>query len=391
MPIIKFISLSSHGSGISGGDRIWIEFVRFWQKQANIHLVTWDEGLAMFKRQAVNESKNLEITLVKDRLFKSSFLISYLARIVKGVIWAVNEPVDKPVIIYSSSEFWMDSFPAVILKLRNKKNFWVATWFQTAPGLFQGFGDQNRDNKYRLSAFLYWLVQMPIKPLIEHLADAVLVNNELEKKQFNSLKKKIIVVLGAVRTDEIDKWKKTNKKASKKYDAVFQGRLHPQKGVIELIEIWKKVVQKLPQAKLAIIGDGPLMEKVKLKIINYKLQKNVVLKGYLFDGPEKYQIFAESKLVLHPAFFDSGGMAAAEAMAFGLPAIGFDLPSYKSYYPKGMVKIPIGNNQKFANKIINLLNNPQGRVKTSKAAMKYIYSDMNWNKRADEILENISK
>ena len=53
---------------------------------------------------------------------------------------------------------------------------------------------------------------------------------------------------------------------SKKYDAVFIGRFHPQKGVLELIDIWKRVVNKKPQAKLAMIGDGPLMKKVQLKI-----------------------------------------------------------------------------------------------------------------------------
>ena len=46
-------------------------------------------------------------------------------------------------------------------------------------------------------------------------------------------------------------------------------------------------------------------------------------------------------MVVHPAIFDSGGMAAAEAMAWGLPGVSFDLPALKTYYPQGMIKNPL--------------------------------------------------
>jgi len=287
----------------------------------------------------------------------------------------------------------MDVFPCVILKIRNPKLKWVAAWYQTAPNPLKGYTEDQseREQRYGFSAFLYWFSQLMVKPLISKYADKVIVNNEEERKQFPDMNKngKVIVLLGAVRLDEIKKFLSTNYKllTTKKYDAVFQGRFHPQKGVVELIDIWSKVVEKIPSAKLAMIGDGPLMEKVKSQITNYKLQNNVKLFGYVFDGPKKYEIFSKSKIVVHPAFYDSGGMAAAEAMAFGLPAVGFDLKAYKSYYPKGIIKAK--EKDSFADSILDLLQNDTKREKLGSEAMDLIYKNYSWDKRSDEIYSQI--
>ena len=211
--------------------------------------------------------------------------------------------------------------------------------------------------------------------------------------QFPSLnqKGKAIVVLGAVPLEDIQKFLKLRGKrlGVKTYEAVFQGRFHPQKGVVELVEIWKRVVEKRPGAKLAMIGNGPLMTEVKSLISKYGLGKNVKLLGYLFDGPEKFGVFAESKLVVHPAYYDSGGMAAAEAMAFGIPAVGFNLKSFESYYPHGMLKVKIGDKRAFADKILYLLENYEFRERLGRKAGETIQNDWSWDKRAQYLLEKI--
>ena len=63
----------------------------------------------------------------------------------------------------------------------------------------------------------------------------------------------------------INKVNETPKKLSNKfeYDAVFVGRLHDQKGVVELIKIWKQIILLRPSSKIAIIGNGPHESKIK--------------------------------------------------------------------------------------------------------------------------------
>lgn len=389
-----FFALGAYGKGISGGDRIFIELSRRWSKKYPVTIYLWTEGYEMCKRQGLSGKKiSFKVSLMKPwRDF--GFLINYVARIFEGIRIGLTLKLEnnKDMVVYSASEFWMDSLPTFILKIRFPKITWVASWFQTAPNPIKGFAEGERRKRYRLSALFYWLVQLPIKPLIHKYSDFVLVNNDSEKKQFPHLTKKgrTIVVLGAVDLEKIDKYIKKYRKVKKIYDAVFQGRFHPQKGVIELIDIWKKVVEKMPKVRLAMIGDGPLMDQAKTKIKDLSLEKNIKLFGYLFDGEEKYKIFAQSKIVVHPAFYDSGGMASSEAMAFGLPVVGFNLKSYESYYPKGMVKVEIGNLDAFANEIVKLLKNSERRNKIAREGLRMLKENWSWNKRAREVLRSLT-
>ncbi len=388
----KFIfwALASHGEGISGGDRIYIEFARRWSRQYKTKVITWEEGVLMMARNNLTPKDNLTFKSIKiPNSLRSNFLLCYLSRIAIGIVnsLVLKIPDSQHSYLYTASEFWMDSLPGAILKLRYPMLKWVATWYQTAPSPVRGFSEVKRSRVYRLNALFLWLSQLLIHPLITHYADFVLVNNELEKQVFPG--RKVIVVLGAVDIQQIDSYRQKLSFIREKYTAVFQGRFHPQKGVVELIDIWKKVVEKIPYAKLAMIGDGPLMEKVKLQIANYKLQNHIKLFGYLFDGPSKYKVFAQSQIVVHPAFFDSGGMASAEAMAFDIPLIAFNLPAYNSYYPKGVIKVSTGNLDAFANTIVDLSNHASKRHRIGKQAGQFIHECYSWENRARQVLSQL--
>lgn len=392
---IYIFALAAHGQGISGSDRIFIEFARRWSKKSQVAIYVWEEGYEMCLRQRLKIS-NIKYQISDMRPWKHfGFIISYLARVIEGIRLGLTVKLENNslVYVYSASEFWMDSIPALILKLRFSKIKWVAAWYQTAPYPWKGFAEGRREDTYKLNAFFYWFTQLPIKSLIDNFADFVLVNNENERLNFPKLKQKrgAIVVYGAVDLNGITKWRDKFKKLPKIYDAVFQGRLHPQKGILELIDIWRCVVDSRKDAKLIMIGDGPLMNKLQMKVKKLKLEKNVVTKGYLFDGENKYKIFSQSKIVLHPSFYDSGGMAAAEAMAFGIPCVGFDLKSFKSYYPKGMIKVEVGNIAEFGSAVISLLNSKSKRDKIGKEGLGMIEKSWSWDKRAEEVFYEIHR
>lgn len=394
---ILILALAASGEGISGSDRIFIELSRRWSKKFPVEIVVWDEGFKMCQRMHLNRSSNLLFHIANLGFWgKNGFLISYLSRIAYSVYFSLNISLSKDnhLLIYSASEFWMDSIPAFIIKMRYSHNStWIAAWYQTAPKPWIGFSQGQRKQNYKLSALFYWLAQFPIKPIIAKFADFVLVNNEEEKKLFSKLSRsnRAVVVSGAVNLEERDKYRRKFENLPKVFDCVFQGRFHPQKGVIELIDIWKRVIVKKPNARLAMIGDGPLMEKVQKKIIENNLEKNVKLFGYVFDGSQKYKIFCQSKIVAHPAFYDSGGMAAAEAMMFGLPCVGFNLISYQYYYPHGMIKVKVGDLDAFSSTIQRLLNDEAYRQKIAREAVKMIEQNWSWDKRAEELQKTLVK
>ena len=381
-----FFALAAVGEGLSGGDRIFIEFARRWAKWGHeIHIYLWQEGYNITQAQKLRHSR-IHFHIVNLGYWpRLGFVINYLARIFAGIKLGLTLDVGKSDYLYSCSDFLMDSLPAWLLKLCHPGSTWCAGWYQTAPNPLKGYAEGARKQTYRATALLYWLSQAAAKPLVSHWADFILVNNENEKAAFP----RAVVVLGAVDIVYSLAYIKSHPRVKKAYNALFMGRFHPQKGVLEMIDIWSKVTKIFPDAKLGMIGDGELMSAVKLKIRQLNLEKNITLFGYIYDGPRKYRIFSQGKLVVHPAFYDSGGMFAAEAMAFGLPAVGFNLASYASYYPQGMLKVPVGDLDAMAQAILKLLKDYSARIKLGQQAKDMVVNNWSWDSRATQVFQTI--
>jgi glycosyltransferase involved in cell wall biosynthesis len=295
--------------------------------------------------------------------------------------------------VYSASDFPADSIPCLCLKLKNPKVIWIAGFYLFACPPWK------KNSPYKKSAairgFVYWLSQILTYYLIKRFSDFVFVTSEPDKERFITSKrsaKNIIVVKGGVDITKSQKYLKTKSNfiQKRKYLACFVGRLHYQKGILELIDIWEKVVDKLKDSKLAVIGNGVLEKKMIKSIKKKRLEKNIDILGFK-DGIEKYKIFKNSKIIVHPAIFDSGGMAAAEGMAWGLPAVSFDLESLKTCYPKGMIKTPCFDINRFAENIIKLSINKKYYKKLSREAIDLIVTEWDWNKRAKDIYAKVFK
>jgi glycosyltransferase involved in cell wall biosynthesis len=154
------------------------------------------------------------------------------------------------------------------------------------------------------------------------------------------------------------------------------------------LDIWREVLKKKPKARLAMVGDGPLEGEARCYIQKHGISENVEMFGFL-DGQKKFEIFKQSRMILHPAIFDSGGMAAAEAMAWRLPGISFDLEALKTYYPRGMMKVPLGDNKAFADTVVRLLDDPVLYSTMANEAFDHATRDWSWDARASSVIEKV--
>ena len=82
-------------------------------------------------------------------------------------------------------------------------------------------------------------------------------------------------------------------------------------------------------------------------------------------------------------------MAAAEGMAWGLAGISYDLRALKTYYPRGMVKVPVGDKAAFASTIVRLLMDDSERRRLGKEARELIMEMWNWESRADDVWQSL--
>lgn len=395
---LLIIYLAAAGEGISGGTRIHTELTKQWLKNRyfkNITIIASDDGYRACIRNGIDKKNLFLVSTYFTK--KTNFWIDYAARIIKGIWFSFCYKFKKNenYFVYTASDFWADFFPALIFKLRYRNRVkLLASLYLFAP--LPWAKNNPYKERYFVKGLFYWLTQIPVYFLIKYQADYVFVTSQPDVNKFITKKRdssKIIVVQGGVDIRPSEKYLKSGAiipVAKRQYDACFVGRFHHQKGVLELVDIWRLVCQKKRAAKLVMLGMGmgSMGGAVKSSIKKYHLENNIDLFGFL-DGEKKYQIFKNSKIIVHPATYDSGGMAAAEAMAWGLPGVAFDLQSLKTYYPKGMLKSKINNNKQFAENILKLLDNKALYKKTSADAHNLIVEVWDWEKRAKKIFKQL--
>jgi len=401
--LMKFYILANGmgRSGTMGGSiRIFLEFTKRWVKKFNITIITHEEGIKTCHDYNLKDAEFHQVHFASKyiRVPKSANFASVLFNIVKSIEATVSlyfllnsdrkKSNDVSLAVYSATDSWPDALPAAIMKLIFKDKIkWIAGFWLFAPYPFSKESAYYKKNFFR--GLLFYFYQIPVYALVNKYADIVFVTNELDAEKFITKNRKIsrvLVIRGGVDTKLP---KKVPEQDFKEFGGVFIGRLHLQKGVEQLIDIWKRVTEQKPNIKLAIIGNGPLEEYLREKIRKYGLVNNIKLFGFK-DGIEKIKIFKSSKIVLHPTIFDSGGMAACEAMSCGLPGVSFDLPALKTYYQKGMIKTPPYDLEAFANNILKLLDDETLYATISKDAFEWAQL-WDWDKRTEEIYAQLQK
>lgn len=385
------------GFGLSGGDRIVVNLIKCWSKKLKITGFGSEEAKSLLSKYGALPPTFIQSDQANQKEFLNTFelFIHQLRRTTLGIFCTFkNRRILKDIdYVYTSSDFYPDLLLGFLLKLINPKIVWLAGYYLLAPNPFCKESNYNINHQF-FRGFLYYLSQIPSSFIAKNFADYLFVTSAPDINHFKTKRlpeSKILIIQGGV--DDVNYSKFLHSKfyispEKRKYDAVYLGRFHTQKGVTQLVEIWHYVIQKIPGAELIMIGNGDLEDKVKTLIKHYHLQKNITLTGFM-DGEPKNRIFQNSKIVVHPAIYDSGGMAAAEAMSWGLPGVSFDLPALKTYYPSGMIKSQPGNLKDFSANIVKLLQNKTLYQQQSQAAVKLIKKSWNWSTRFDLIYKQV--
>lgn len=99
------------------------------------------------------------------------------------------------------------------------------------------------------------------------------------------------------------------------------GRLEPQKDHVTLIKAFSRIADKFSDWDLRIVGDGRLKKSLEALIRSLGLGLRVSLPGAVQDISKEY---LSAQLFAQPSRYESFGLTTAEALAHGLPAVGFD-------------------------------------------------------------------
>jgi N-acetylgalactosamine-N,N'-diacetylbacillosaminyl-diphospho-undecaprenol 4-alpha-N-acetylgalactosaminyltransferase len=102
---------------------------------------------------------------------------------------------------------------------------------------------------------------------------------------------------------------------------VSVGRLVPQKGQWHLVRAFRSVVAHVPNARLLVLGRGPLQQQLQDLVDACGLHDRVYLAGY---HANPFPFLARAQVFAFPSIYEGLGNAVLEAMACGLPIASTD-------------------------------------------------------------------
>jgi N-acetylglucosaminyldiphosphoundecaprenol N-acetyl-beta-D-mannosaminyltransferase len=161
------------------------------------------------------------------------------------------------------------------------------------------------------------------------------------------------------------------------------GRLEKIKGYSDLIDIFNLVHKKCPDWNLKIVGDGKEFQTLKDKIKYKNLEKNIFLCGYK-SASEINKLLTQSSIYLMTSFSESFGLVLIEAMASGVPVVSFTNSGSKEIVSNNWdgYLIDNRNKEKFAKKVIELINNENRRI---------IMGNNSYKKASNYLADNIKQ
>ncbi len=160
------------------------------------------------------------------------------------------------------------------------------------------------------------------------------------------------------------------------------GNMVYQKNQEFLIEVFKSITEKSPDAVLVIIGDGILMGKIKQKIADYGLQEKVLLLGKVnaSDGyMSAFDVFAL------PSHFEGMPIVSVEAQCSSLPCVFSDKITKEAEISNMCKFLPITNAELWAESILSFKNTNRSDMKLTKDL-----SNFDTNNKDDLILKSLS-
>ena len=155
------------------------------------------------------------------------------------------------------------------------------------------------------------------------------------------------------------------------YDVVYVGRLTELKNPTRLMHIARAIVDKKPDAKIAIAGNGDLENAAKDLCKSLDLQNNVHFTGFM-SNPNK--LLCSAKVMIMTSLTEGTPMVALEAMALGVPIVSTPVGGMCDLVENGVNGYLSDDNDVFADYVVDICNNKELRKKLSDNTLKKAYS-----------------
>ena len=149
---------------------------------------------------------------------------------------------------------------------------------------------------------------------------------------------------------------------------VATGRMHIQKGYPYLLEALK-IVNETTEARLIIIGDGKLKDKLLLKAKSLGISEKVDMVGKKVP----YAYMRHGDIFVLSSLWEGFGLVLVEAMSLGMPVVSTDCdygPNEVIENEKSGLLVPVADPPKLASAILRLIKDENLRANLAVEAKK---------------------
>jgi len=167
--------------------------------------------------------------------------------------------------------------------------------------------------------------------------------------------------------------------SNSKTDFLFVGRFVEKKSPTSLVKAFRLVVDEIPDARLWMVGQGPLFEETRALIVELKLEKSITLTGVL--KPEeikelmkRMRAFAQHSVTAADGDSEGTPVTVLEASSSGLPVISTRHAGIKEAVIDGITGYLVDEHDTkgMAEKMVKLAQSPELAVQLGIAGREHM-------------------
>lgn len=261
------------------------------------------------------KNKDIKIQLIEhqDNFISKIFAASYRKELTKRI----NENVN----LMHITGLWEPSTHASFALARK---YSIPT-IVSPQGMLEPWALNNSFYKKKFSWYLYQNRDLKYINVLHATAE-----QEAENLKKLGLKQPIAIIPNGInfkdydKTQNISKFNNNNELYVKKKDyrrkLLYLSRIHPKKGLINLVKAWEKLKPNKWKVIVAGPDEGGHRQDVEKLISEKKLSEYFEFIGPV-EGKSKYDLYKSSDLFILPTYSENFGIVVAEALMSGLPVI----------------------------------------------------------------------
>ncbi len=394
----------------SGGDRLILELVRRLPAEfGEVTFLTTPEGASQLRQSGISNAK-LALVPSFRLLGGSSSPVLALAYVLRGVAAAkaayslvrnVRKASMMPVAV-STSSFVPDLLGVLAARAAGAR--WVQSWQLVIPSPWVGFAlrpaKSGSDATVHLNMSLRTRIRSGLSYVSERLtlmaarrwSERLMVPTAAmasDATAMGFLPRQVMVVSYGIDLKEVRSAISGLTNDAAQYDAIFVGRFHQQKGLEDLLAAWTLIRAEKPCAKLAVVGGGSGPAALRFRSELGRSRGAGVISLGILTGYEKFQALARAKVFIFPSHHESWGHVVLEAMAVGLPVVGYDIPSSREVFGDAMVRVPLGDTPALAAAVLRLLDDSDSRERFSGRG-RHLADGKDWNCTAQTFFRSLA-